>query len=143
MPQIWVSWNKQFDNEYTKIYKENIGIEHEHQWAGGGYWGTVNYLFDGKLRKDGAHSVKPYPVFQSYLTRTALKAIDQLKDWPKEKKLELYYSIINFKEQQDYIRIRDISNNYNLDKHLNITDSNNINPNKVWSEYLKMLDISK
>ena len=107
---VWTTWTKIQENNLTKIYEDNIGIEHEHQWAGGGYSRTNYTLLHRGVHADGMHIVKPYIPLQRYLTNMALRAVDQVKIWPKEKKIALYYAILDCTSEASYTKIQEIYN---------------------------------
>ncbi len=105
---IWISRSAARRDFVTDIYDEYIGQQHEHEWSGGAAWYTAGTLRGRVLHGDGFHTVQPFPFWQPRLTRTALMAVEQVKDWPKEKKMKLFYTILHCTSREDYEDVAEI-----------------------------------
>jgi hypothetical protein len=86
-------WSDPQRTSLTDIYDECIGDPHNHKWAGGGWSATVGGLANGPIYKDEVHSVPPFPFWQPRLTGTALRAVEQVRDWPAADRKQLYQSV--------------------------------------------------
>ena len=140
---FWISWRNNLNNSLTEIYDKNIGIEHDHQWAGGAYWDQDTWLFRGSFYGDGGHSVKPYPIYLPRLTYIALKIVDQMKSWHKEDKSALYYAILSNTKSDSFDRVQKFYE-LSLLKTNNISpDANQSDPNKIWTDWLKEHNTNK
>ncbi len=95
---VWSKKSGVESNELTDIYDKYIREQHEHQWAGGSFWQTYGSLRGVGSCRDGVHGVKPYSPLQPRLTRIVLRAVEQVKEWPKEKRISLYYAIRDFND---------------------------------------------
>ena len=105
---IWMRRSKVQRQPVTDIYDKYIGQPHEHEWAGGGYSRTVGTLLGPGLHGDGAHTVKPYSPVQPWLTHIALTAVAQVKEWPKEERVDLYYAILDCNDHESFPVVREI-----------------------------------
>lgn len=105
---VWFSRSGVQSNELTDIYDEYIGQRHEHEWAGGSFWRTYGTLRGPAFHRDGVHLVQPYHPIQPRLTRIALRAVEQVKEWPKEKRISLYYAIRTFNDLESFQVIKEI-----------------------------------
>jgi hypothetical protein len=74
---------------------------------------------------DGAHSVPPFPRWQYILNSVALRSIEQVKDWPAERKIRLYHLILARNDRDWLQEIR------RMNKMAEAGD-----PNRVWTGWL-------
>jgi len=105
---IWFNRSGVERNELTDIYDKYIGEQHEHEWAGGSFWETYGTLQGPGSCRDGVNIVKPYHLLQPRLTRIALSAVEQVKEWPREKRTSLYYAIRDFNDLESFPVLKEI-----------------------------------
>jgi hypothetical protein len=105
---VWFRRSGIESNELTDIYDKYIGDQHEHEWAGGSFWQTYGTLRGPAFHRDGVNLVQPYHPLQPKLTRIALSAVEQVKEWPKEKRISLYYAIRDFNDLESFPAVKEI-----------------------------------
>jgi hypothetical protein len=132
---VRISRSKVQRSPLTDIYEQYIRLPHEHEWAGGAYWGTSGTLLGHHLHIDGAHAVPPFSILQPKLTRIALIAVSQVKDWPKEKRIALFHAILDVERTrctEDYENVAKV-----------FAEAEKGEPNEMWMKWLEKAKISK
>jgi len=105
---VWIRRSGIQRHPVTDLYDKYIGQPHEHEWAGGGYSYTLGTLRGRGLHADGFHTVQPFPTWQPALTRTALMAVAQVADWPKEERIKLFHAILDCTSRESYEDVAEV-----------------------------------
>lgn len=117
--RVWSTSSRIHENDLTKIYNENIGMQHKHQWAVSGSGRSYYTLLGRSLFTHGG------PSYQKYLTKTALHAVDQVGNWPKGQKIVLFNNILNCTKPNEYQELQII-----------FKSTKNVDPNQIWIDWL-------
>jgi hypothetical protein len=132
---VWISRSKLRRSPLTDIYEQYIGEPHNHEWAGGGFGRKTGTIFGPTVYSDGSHAVPPFSHLQPKLTKMALIAVSQVKDWPKEKRIALFHAILDIERTRCYENYENVANVF--------AEAEKGEPNEIWMNWLEKARVSK